>query len=120
MGFLMAAYPLIRYVEPPPESEGAKRVEIDLAEMPPGTSRTVIYHGRPAVVVHSEEGYVAFNAVCPHLGCIVKWAKREQALICPCHGGKFDLKGKVLGGPPPDPLISISVTIEADKLIVGT
>ena len=119
MGFLMAVYPVIRYVEPPPESEGTNRIEINLADLPPGTAKTVIYRGRPAVIVHASEGYIAFNAVCPHLGCIVKWTEQDQTLVCPCHGGKFDLKGKVLGGPVPSPLIPIAITVEADKLIVG-
>lgn len=119
LSFLIALYPVIRYVEPPPESEGANRVEIDLADLPPGTSKTVIYRGRPTVVVHSAEGYVALHAICSHLGCIVKWTEQEQVLACPCHGGKFDLKGNVLGGPAPSPLMSIPVSVEADKLIVG-
>lgn len=119
LGFLMAVYPVIRYVEPPPESEGANRVEIDLAELPQGTSKTVIYRGRPAVVVNTVEGYIAFNAVCSHLGCIVKWTEQDQALICPCHGGKFDLKGNVLGGPVPSPLVPIPVAVAENKLIVG-
>jgi cytochrome b6-f complex iron-sulfur subunit len=119
LSFLLAIYPVIRYVEPPPEAEGANRVEIDLTELPPGTSKTVIYRGRPAVVVHSAEGYLAFNAVCSHLGCIVKWTEQDKTLICPCHGGKFDLRGNVLGGPVPSPLVSIPVTVEVDKLILG-
>jgi cytochrome b6-f complex iron-sulfur subunit len=118
-GFLAALYPIIRYIEPPPESEGANRVEIDAAELPPGASRTVIYRGRPTVVVNGAQGYVAYVAVCTHLGCIVKWAEESQEFRCPCHGGKFNTKGEVLGGPVPGPLTPVNVTLSGGKVIVG-
>ena len=119
LGFLMAAYPLIRYIEPPPESEGGNRVEIDRESLPPGTSRTVIYRGRPTIVVNTSEGYIAFNAVCPHLGCVVKWEGGTQSLVCPCHGGKFGTDGSVQGGPIPGPLSAVEVSVSDDKIIVG-
>lgn len=36
---------------------------------------------------------------CPHLGCALKWNKAEQSWDCPCHGSRFDEKGKVLDNP---------------------
>lgn len=119
MGFLGAVYPVIRYIEPPPESEGANRVEIDAGELPSGASRMIVYRGRPTVVAHGIEGYVAYMAVCPHLGCIVKWTPAEQVFTCPCHGGKFSEKGAVLGGPVPRPLTPVPVSVEGNKIIVG-
>ena len=119
VGFLMAVYPLIRYIEPPPEAEGANRVEIDKTSLPPGTSRTVIYRGRPTIVVNTSDGYIAYNAVCPHLGCVVKWEGGTQSLICPCHGGKFGTDGSVQGGPIPGPLTAVELSVSDDKIIVG-
>ena len=119
LGFLMAVYPLIRYIEPPPDAEGSNRVEIDRATLPPGSSRTVIYRGRPTIVVNAPDGYIAYNAVCPHLGCVVKWEGRTQNLICPCHGGKFGTDGSVLGGPIPGPLTAVELSVSDDKIIIG-
>ena len=119
VGFLMAVYPLIRYIEPPPEAEGGNRVEIDKASLPPGTSRTIIYRGRPTIVVNTSEGYIAYNAVCPHLGCVVKWERGTQSLICPCHGGKFGTDGSVQGGPIPGPLTAVELSVSDEKIIIG-
>lgn len=119
IGSLMAAYPLIRYIEPPPEAEGSSRVEIDRASVPPGTAMTVIYRGRPTIVVNTSDGYVAFNAVCPHLGCVVKWEGGTRSLVCPCHGGKFGTDGSVQGGPIPAPLTAVELSVTDDKIIIG-
>ncbi len=36
---------------------------------------------------------------CPHLGCALKWNSAEHSWDCPCHGSRFDEKGKVLDNP---------------------
>jgi thiosulfate dehydrogenase (quinone) large subunit len=57
--------------------------------------------GDPAVVVQPEAGtFVAFDAVCPHEGCIVAYSPPASRFICPCHGSQFNGRtGAVLNGP---------------------
>lgn len=36
---------------------------------------------------------------CPHLGCALKYNKREHSWDCPCHGSRFDENGKLIDNP---------------------
>jgi Rieske Fe-S protein len=40
-----------------------------------------------------------FSAICPHLGCVVKWNRIDGVFNCPCHGSIFDHHGTVINGP---------------------
>jgi glycine/D-amino acid oxidase-like deaminating enzyme/nitrite reductase/ring-hydroxylating ferredoxin subunit len=63
---------------------------------------TVIRQGvhRIAVSRGMEGALHAFSAVCPHLGCCVRWNDAERTWDCPCHGSRFDpVDGHVLNGP---------------------
>jgi len=46
---------------------------------------------------------------CAHLGCPVAYAPGSQGFICPCHGGAYNSRGLVIGGPPPRPLDRLDV-----------
>ncbi len=48
--------------------------------------------------------YIALSSRCMHLGCPVRYVQAAERFICPCHGGVYDFRGKVAGGPPVRPL----------------
>jgi len=48
--------------------------------------------------------YVAISTRCMHLGCPVRFVQAAGRFICPCHGGVYNFRGEVDGGPPVRPL----------------
>lgn len=36
---------------------------------------------------------------CPHLGCQLEWNPDEKSWDCPCHGSRFDYRGKLIDNP---------------------
>jgi menaquinol-cytochrome c reductase iron-sulfur subunit len=48
--------------------------------------------------------WIALSSRCMHLGCPVRWVDAAQRFICPCHGGVYNIRGQVAGGPPVRPL----------------
>lgn len=70
-------------------------------------------------VVASPEGPSVFSATCSHLGCLVNYHKEKREFICPCHGGRYDLTGKNIAGPPPAPLTRLPVKVVDGTLFVG-
>lgn len=59
-----------------------------------------------------------FSTVCTHLGCAVHWDTGKKEFLCPCHGGVYDIEGKVLAGPPPRPLTRLPVKLEHGQIFV--
>lgn len=61
----------------------------------------------PAIDKEPEDQYnkfVALSSRCMHLGCPVRFVPAAERFICPCHGGVYDFRGMVAGGPPVRPL----------------
>jgi len=70
-------------------------------------------------IVSSHEKLTVLSATCSHLGCLVNYSKEKGEFICPCHGGRYDLSGKNIAGPPPAPLGLIPAKIENGMVLVG-
>ena len=104
---------------PQASAQEAKPVEVALAELPVGGVKYITYAGVPTIVIRSAESVKAYSLVCTHLGCTVQWQEGSKEFYCPCHDGRFDQFGEVISGPPPVPLEQFTVTVEADKVIVG-
>jgi len=116
----VTAWPIFRFLSPVDTGSVSRQVMIPRSEVILGKARFFEYRGKPAVVLQLSPGkFVALSAVCTHLGCIVVWNEQVAEFQCPCHGGRFSVDGKVLGGPPPKPLEIFVVHIDGNQLKIG-
>ncbi len=72
-----------------------------------GNSIAYVRTRDPAIDTEPEDQYnhwVALSSRCMHLGCPVRFVAAAERFICPCHGGVYDFRGMVAGGPPVRPL----------------
>lgn len=72
-----------------------------------------------AFLVVGERGLTVFSPVCTHLGCYVNWDNNRKEFLCPCHGGRYNIYGQVIAGPPPKPLNRLPFKIDAGKIYLG-
>jgi menaquinol-cytochrome c reductase iron-sulfur subunit len=72
-----------------------------------GNTLVYVRKRNPAVDTEPEDQYnriLAVSSRCMHVGCPVRWTPAAQRFICPCHGGVYNIRGMVTGGPPVRPL----------------
>ncbi len=100
-------------------SAGAGTVVIAVADVPVGGAASAEVNGQPVLVTQPAEGEVhVFSAVCTHEGCTV--APGDGELECPCHRSRFALEdAAVLGGPAPEPLGEVSVTVVDGDVVLA-
>lgn len=73
------------------------------------------------------EGFVAYSAICTHLGCTVNYSHDPMEgapyphIHCPCHAGLFNPQAGaiVVGGPPPRPLPQLPLRLEGESLVAA-
>ncbi len=72
------------------------------------------------LIVHriSESQVAAFSSNCPHQHCQVD-LPQSGAVICPCHGSRFDGSGNLVSGPASTGLRAFSARIEAQRIIIS-
>lgn len=84
-----------------------------------GEARLVRHGVAPFFVIRTNETtVVALSAVCTHVRCILNFDRERRVIACPCHDGRFDLKGNVLSGPPPRSLPAYEVSMRAGEVFV--
>jgi len=72
-----------------------------------GNTIAYVRKRNPAIDKEAEDQYnqfIALSSRCMHLGCPVRYVSAAERFICPCHGGVYDFRGMVAGGPPVRPL----------------
>lgn len=120
---LGVVYPVGMFLWPREEKKeggAARSMKFPVGDVPIGEAKFVRFLNKPAVIIRpNEQEIYALSAVCTHLGCVVKWNETGKELFCPCHGGRFDVKGNVLGGPPPRPLPAFTATLDNEYIVVA-
>lgn len=115
-----ALWPTWRFLAPPRELGEQEKTAVPRESIPESGVLFFQHHGHPSVLVRQSPGeFLAFSAICTHLGCIIQWLPEKTEFLCPCHAGRFSPGGKVLGGPPPKPLDALPLTLSGDQILVG-
>jgi len=70
------------------------------------------------VLTDNGRDFTAMSNICTHLGCRVRWIDNQKQFFCPCHNAVFDQEGKVLDGPPPQPLERYEIKVEDEQLFI--
>jgi Rieske Fe-S protein len=124
-------YPVLRFLRPRPATvSGALEVvaPFRVREILRAQRNPFDFGGKPCLVVLTAEGAKrlatgqaiqpddlrAFNAVCTHVECTVKYRPESGDIYCSCHEGIYDLNGRNVSGPPPRPLESYKVVLRGE------
>jgi len=115
-------YPVLSFLIPPKRPEvNVYSVKAGLVDDFPNNSGEIIKFGRKPVVLLRmvNGGFRAFSATCTHLDCIVQYRTDTKQIWCACHNGIYDLRGRNVSGPPPNPLDEFAVNIVGNEIIVS-
>ncbi|MER5670496.1 Rieske (2Fe-2S) protein [Pseudonocardia alni] len=87
-------------------------------DVPVGGGR--VFAEQKVVVTRPDADTVlAFDATCPHQGCLVDQVSRA-GISCPCHGSLFAVSdGAPLDGPAKAPLTSRPVRVEGGQVVLA-
>jgi nitrite reductase/ring-hydroxylating ferredoxin subunit len=94
-------------------SEPVFQPALPLAEIPQGSMRAVTVNGREIAICHTRDGVYAVDNICSHAHArMCEGRLRATRIVCPLHGGSFDIRdGKVLGPPAMVPLPTFRVRV---------
>lgn len=115
--------PVVRYIIPPESGQSAtSQVTLDVAasDVPPDSAQIFRFGAEPGILVRTPGGELrAFSAICTHLSCTVQYREDLDHIWCPCHNGHFDLRGRNIQGPPPEPLPEFTVNVQDGEIVVS-
>jgi len=80
-----------------------------------GRTHRVAYVRRSDEAI-GDEGIIVLSPVCTHMGCNVVFNEATNQFECPCHGGRYNVSGSVVGGPPPRPLARFPTRVRDGNL----
>ena len=129
VGLGATIWPLVDQMNPDSSVKALATTEVDLSEIEPGKSITVLWRGKPVFIKrrtpeeiadarkvnlselkHPEKDedraknseWLVMLGICTHLGCVPLADKGEyNGWFCPCHGSHYDTSGRIRKGPAP-------------------
>jgi len=129
VGIGATIWPFIDQMNPDSSVKALATTEVDISQIQPGKSITVLWRGKPVFIKRrteneiSEAQSVSLNelkhpekdgdrvkkpewlvmmGICSHLGCVPLSDKGEyNGWFCPCHGSHYDTSGRIRKGPAP-------------------
>lgn len=98
-----------------PSSDADRRIYVVYGPKVPATPEQVAdeaaFKKWAASLTNEDMDLIAIWNRCAHLGCPVAFSPGTKGYVCPCHGGAYDSRGLVTGGPPPRPLDRVDIKI---------
>jgi len=79
---------------------------------------TEVVDRRVVFLVKSGDQVRAIDSTCTHLGCRTRFNAELGHIECPCHGGVYDVAGRVVAGPPPHALDELPTRIDGTRVLV--
>tara|TARA_Y100000310_G_scaffold202854_1_gene203089 strand:- start:73 stop:585 length:513 start_codon:yes stop_codon:yes gene_type:complete len=129
VGVGTAVWPLIDQMNPDASVKALSSTEVNISDVQPGQSITVLWRGKPVFIKRRTEEEIAkakqvdlkelkhpekdedraknpewlvMLGICTHLGCVPLGNKGEYGgWFCPCHGSHYDTSGRIRKGPAP-------------------
>lgn len=120
---------IVSSISPAKDVLAEAKVEIKLAEIPPGKNAVIKWRGKPLFVRHrtpqeitasqqvnlsdlrdpeedsartQKPEWLVLIGICTHLGCVPVSNKGDfNGFYCPCHGSHYDVSGRARKGPAP-------------------
>jgi nitrite reductase/ring-hydroxylating ferredoxin subunit len=115
-------YPIARYLVPPDVPEAAM-VTVSggsATTLALNSGRIVPFGSRPVLLIRTATGELrAFSGTCTHLDCTVQYRPDLGHIWCACHNGHYDLNGRNIAGPPPQPLAPFDVALKDDEIMIS-
>ena len=129
MGIGATIWPFIDQMNPDSSVKALATTEVDISQIEPGKSITVLWRGKPVFIKRRTESEISeaqavsldelklpvkdedrvkiaeclvMMGICSHLGCVPLSDKGEyNGWFCPCHGSHYDTSGRIRKGPAP-------------------
>jgi ubiquinol-cytochrome c reductase iron-sulfur subunit len=129
VGVGAVVWPLVDQMNPDASVKAHSSTEVNVSEVQPGQSITVLWRSKPVFIKRRTEEEIAkarqvdlkelkdpekdedraknpewlvIVGICTHLGCVPLGNKGEYGgWFCPCHGSHYDTSGRIRKGPAP-------------------